>query len=269
MVRRRPSPQAAHDVIDLCGWTESLTAPLRRREVARPQVTLILSWGPPLRLLDPARPDAPGAALGSFVAGFDDGLSVVAHDGWSEGLEIRLTPLGAARVFGLPMSEIARQVVPVGALLGPEGTRLAERVAEAPSWAERFALVDALVARRLADAPASPPDTAWAWRRLRASGGTEPVGSLAAALGCSRRHLARRFSDGIGLPPKAAARVLRFDRARALLERDDGAGLAEIAARCGYADQPHLNRDFRDFAGGPPTDFLARRLPGGAGISAA
>ncbi len=234
-----------------------------------PQVTLILSSGPPLRLLDRAGPGAAREVRGSLVAGLDDGLSVVAHEGRSAGLQVRLTPLGAARVFGLPMSEIARRVVPADAVLGAEAGRLAEQLEHAPSWAERFALVDALLARRLSAAAASPPDTAWAWQRLCASGGTEPVGSLAAAIGCSRRHLARRFADGVGLPPKAAARILRFDRARALLERADGAGLAEIAERCGYADQPHLNRDFRDFAGGPPTDVLARRLPGGAGISAA
>jgi AraC-like DNA-binding protein len=70
------------------------------------------------------------------------------------------------------------------------------------------------------------------------------------------------------MPPKTLARVLRFKHALGLLQRDDGARFAEIAETCGYYDQAHLNRDFRAFAGAPPTDFLARRLPDGGGIAA-
>ena len=55
--------------------------------------------------------------------------------------------------------------------------------------------------------------------------------------------------------------MLRFRRALALMERDDGARLGEIALDCGYYDQAHLNRDFRALAGSAPTDHLARRLP--------
>jgi AraC-like DNA-binding protein len=51
------------------------------------------------------------------------------------------------------------------------------------------------------------------------------------------------------------------------LRRTGRDGLAEVAYACGYADQAHLNRDFRAFAGTTPTDFAARLLPGGAGVA--
>jgi transcriptional regulator GlxA family with amidase domain len=70
------------------------------------------------------------------------------------------------------------------------------------------------------------------------------------------------------MAPKMLARLLRFGRARDLLERDDGTRFADIAETCGYYDQAHLNRDFRAFAGAPPGSFLARRLPDGGGIAA-
>ena len=58
-----------------------------------------------------------------------------------------------------------------------------------------------------------------------------PVGQLARELGCSRRHLIWRFREQIGPAPKTAARLVRFQRAVRLLERDDGRRFAEIAQR--------------------------------------
>jgi AraC-like DNA-binding protein len=58
-------------------------------------------------------------------------------------------------------------------------------------------------------------------------------------------------------------RILRFQRAARDLARPDGPSLCEIALDCGYYDQAHLNRDFREFAGRTPTELMAARLPGG------
>ena len=67
-----------------------------------------------------------------------------------------------------------------------------------------------------------------------------------------------------GLTPKSAARVTRFDRARRLLQRQAGAGqpatLADIAVTCGYYDQAHLAREFRELASCPPSAWLAEEF---------
>ena len=96
------------------------------------------------------------------------------------------------------------------------------------------------------------PDTLRAWALLEASGGRMRVDALAAALGCSRRHLVNRFSADIGAPPKLAARLIRFEAAR---RRLGSAPLARVAADCGFADQAHLAREFSALAGVPPTAF--------------
>jgi transcriptional regulator GlxA family with amidase domain len=99
--------------------------------------------------------------------------------------------------------------------------------------------------------------------------GAAPVEALAADIGWSRRHLLGRFREHTGLPPKVFARILRFQRAAALLADPAGPSLCEIALDCGYYDQAHLNRDFRAFAGRTPTELLAARLPDGGGYSGA
>jgi len=124
-----------------------------------------------------------------------------------------------------------------------------------------------LLARVRASTPVAP-EIEHAWARLDTSRGAVSVAAIAAETGWSRRHLSDRFGAEVGLPPKTVARILRFERVTDALRVQRGAALAEIAYACGYADQAHLNRDFRAFAGTTPTDFVARLIPGGAGVAA-
>jgi transcriptional regulator GlxA family with amidase domain len=106
------------------------------------------------------------------------------------------------------------------------------------------------------------PELGHAWRALVRSGGTAAIGDLAATVGWSRQHLARRFGDEFGLGPKLAARVVRFERATSMLKAiPPYVTIARVAAACGYYDQAHLNRDFNELAGCPPTTWLTEELP--------
>jgi AraC-like DNA-binding protein len=114
---------------------------------------------------------------------------------------------------------------------------------------------------------AAARDLERAWERLRASAGSVRISALATELGCSRKHLTVRFRHEFGMPPKLFARILRFERAMRLLRRDSPPGWAELAATCGYADQAHLAREVREFAGSPPAAFLRRQLPDEGGFT--
>lgn len=80
------------------------------------------------------------------------------------------------------------------------------------------------------------------------------------SFGASHRRHRHRRRRCVGLGPKTAARLLRFEQVCGRL-REDPQRWAEIAYDCGYYDQPHMNREFRELAGITPTDFLARQLP--------
>jgi AraC-like DNA-binding protein len=266
MIHGAPHPALREHVTRYLGYSERMAGPLRRREVPRGEVTVILNLGAELRVAD--RAGGPAARLGSFVSGLDDEFADTEHDGSADGVEINLTPPAAAMVFGVPAHELARSELSLDEALGAEGPLLLERIAEAPDWSGRFRILDAALAARIDAARPPAPATTWAWRRLRETEGRLPVRALSEEIGCSTRHLAAQFRDHVGLPPKLVARVLRFNRATRLLLRDDGRRWAEIAGDCGYYDQAHLNRDFARFAGTTPSAFLARRLPDAAGIAA-
>jgi AraC-like DNA-binding protein len=262
MISALPHPALRPHVLGYTGYMEKMSAPLRRREVPTGRAGLIISFGPSIDVMGVGR-------LKSFAIGVDDAFAITEHAGDQHGVQVDLSPLGARMILGMPMREVARQVVALDDVLGPDAERLTERLALAPNWTARFAILDNALAERLGQALPPPPHIVHAFNRLQQTRGAVPVAKLAAELGCSRRHLSATFASEVGLPPKAMARVLRFQHVTRLL-RDGGATRwAEIAYASGYADQPHLNRDFRDLAGVTPSEFVASLLPDGGGVGAA
>jgi AraC-like DNA-binding protein len=73
---------------------------------------------------------------------------------------------------------------------------------------------------------------------------------LATVGGLSVYRLTRAFSAEVGLPPHAYQVQRRVLRAKALLAA--GTPPAQVAARCGFADQAHLTRRFKALVGTTP-----------------
>ncbi len=262
---REPHPLLAGQVLRYAGYVERTKVPLRRLEAPFQGVVLILSFDDQLRLVDAGGRDEVHT---SFTGGLSDGPTYTEHAGVQHGMQVELTPPAARALLGLPLRELTNRVVALEEVLGPGARRLVERLHDEPTWAARFRVLDRELGRRLETARAVPPPVMAAWEQLRESHGRAEIGALARELGYSRRRLSARFADELGLPPKTFARVLRFERAVARLGRDNGARFAEIAQDCGYYDQAHLNRDFREFAGTSPSSYVGRLLPHGGGVAA-
>lgn len=258
----RPAPSLAGLVDRYVGYRLDGFPPGTHQALPSGRLTLVVSLGPPVDLaVMPGRHQSPGTFT-ALAGGLHASPGTIVHDGRQHGVHVELTPLGARAVLGLPAGALAATVVDLGDLLGRDAAELAERMALSPSWAACFAVLDDVLARRRDAAPDPQPELAQAWRRLEATGGAVPVGALAEEVGWSRRHLAERFRTELGLAPKVAARVLRFDRARRLLTRPGGAPLAAVAATAGYYDQAHLTREWRELAGCSPAAWLAaEQLP--------
>jgi len=241
MTRRAPAAPLAGRVTGYYGFEVATPQPVRRREGPGADVVVILTFEEHW-LID-------GERQASFVAGLHERQVTTEHPGRSLGMQVNLDPLAARALTGAPVHELAGRAAPLDEIFDPS---LVERLVEASTWESRFALLDATLAPRLADARPSP-EIAWAWGRLRASHGRVAVGELAAELGWSRKRIVARFRDEIGLPPKAVARLLRFEHAREL------AGTmpwGELAFECGFSDQSHLIAEFRRVTGRTPETFL-------------
>ncbi|MED5618986.1 helix-turn-helix transcriptional regulator [Ideonella sp. BN130291] len=93
--------------------------------------------------------------------------------------------------------------------------------------------------------------------------GPPTLEELAGMSGLSKYQLLRRFEKAYGLPPHAWLQQQRAERARALIRR--GAGLAEAATACGFADQSHMTRCFMRLFGFTPGAWRKAVCPGAAG----
>jgi AraC-like DNA-binding protein len=237
--------------VTMAGFRDRGITPPGLRLIPHPAVTLILVFGGTM-----AVEDATGRQhRGSFVTGlgFGEALRALQAEGF-ECLQVRLSPVAAHAVLGAAVADLDSAVVTLDDLWGREAARISERLGDLSSWEDRFAWTDAWLARRCAAAPQLAPEVAWAWRGIVAGRGVVRIEHLAAELGWSRKRLWSRFHSQIGLPPKRAAKLVRFDHAvHALVAGQDAAG---VAADGGYADQSHLHRDVVAFTGLTPATVV-------------
>ncbi|MGW5158091.1 helix-turn-helix domain-containing protein [Nonomuraea wenchangensis] len=224
------------------------------RMVPHPAVTLLVGFGDGTPVLDHAAGPRP---VGNVAAGpgFGSGGAVRARGVDVECVQVRLSPVVARAVLGVSPADLGDAVVDLDDLWGRDAARLRDRLSGATSWPDRFALTDALLARRHRAGPPVDPEVAWAWRRIVAGRGLVRVEMLAGEVGWSRKRLWSRFRAQLGLPPKRAAKLVRFDRAAHRLAAGEGAAL--VAAEGGYADQSHLHREVMAFTGATPSALAA------------
>lgn len=251
------SPAAALEVVTpsrplrlpgtaLAGFRARAMGPIDMSVVPYPAITLFIDFSDVL-----LAEDASGELhRGSVVAGLAPGGVIGGRGGDMELLQVRLSPGVAHAVLGAGCAETGGTLVAFRDIWGRDAPRLHDQL-RAASWEERFAIAQAALARRVEAGRAVDPEVAFAWRQMVRSLGGARVERLADATGWSRKRLWARFRSQVGLTPKRAAQLIRFDHAAHLLAA--GHSAAVVAAETGYADQSHLHRDVMTFAGVTPT----------------
>ena len=222
-----------------CGWVQHVGSdaePYEHRTVPNGGVEIVHKLG--------SAPRVVGPQTGPTVEILEPGATVVG---------VRFRPGAAPPALGLPMSELVDLDVEAVELMGDA----AKRLGEAASADEAARLLEHELVARVGDGEAPDPIVAETVHQLM-TGGAEQVGSLPSSLYISERQLRRRCLVAIGLAPKPLHRMLRFQSFLALAHARGlaGAGLAELAARAGYADQSHLTRESMRLAGVSPRTLL-------------
>jgi len=250
-----PHPELAPHIRGYSGYFESSSQRVRRRELPAGEVALIISLGPQWRSIDPVT----GASIGTlrtFIAGLDDTYSLVDSETSGAAIQVDFTPIGARQLLQLPMHLVSKRTTELTDLLGSEADRLVEQLVETQDWHGRFLTLDNFLLSRIRRYQRSTREIDWAWRQLDLSRGSIRVQQISEQLGWTRKRLVKAFRDEIGIPPKVLARVLRFRKALAEFNAQKINDFSQLAAECGYSDQAHMIRDFKDLSGLTPVELV-------------
>jgi AraC-like DNA-binding protein len=216
-------------------------------------------------------PDAAPTRYASLVGGLHTRPAYIHQPPEQAGVQLALDPLACRELLGVRAGDLGL-VEDADAVLGPVAERLREQVAEAGSWAAAFDVVRAALATPGGAAPGGSdarrdgvrPEVAEAWRVLVRTRGRARVRDVARHVALGERRLETLFRAELGVSPRGARGLARFDAARRAVQRLAlGRGprtLADVAASAGYADHSHLVRDFRRFAGTTPTGWVREEV---------
>jgi AraC-like DNA-binding protein len=252
---RAPQPAlAAH--VEMLWYGEGRTAYQRDRILPSGGAFLLVNLGPTQYRIEPGPPERRIAFDDLWYSGPHTGPIDTEAPLGNALLGVALRPSGSHAWLGVAASALAQRTLALSDVLGDSATTLRERLLEARDSEARFALMEAWLLRRLDPRRGTHPAVTWALQRIADSGGQDEVAWLAREIGFSRKHLAALFAEQVGLSPKAVARLHRFRHALRLIEGAARVPWSELAAHCGYFDQAHLSRDFREFCGFAPGEFL-------------
>lgn len=175
---------------------------------------------------------------------------VAAHPQLAPGAQVlgaRFQPGAAQAWLGLPLCELVGTAVPLDAVLGVTARQMATQLNDAGHGHVRQHLFAQLLAGLPRSTGGPHAVAAHLFGQLQAGG--HDLAAIGTALQVSPRSLRRLCHAQFGYGPKMLERVLRLQRLLAMARAQPGAGLADLAAEVGYADQSHLSREVRALAG--------------------
>jgi AraC-like DNA-binding protein len=171
---------------------------------------------------------------------------------------VSFRPGAAGAILGVPAAELTDRHVPIDALWGARGHELREQLLAAQGATAVFRVLERDLTARLKPPLLMHPAVAQALAMHSKTWASSRVTDIQREAGYSPRHFIALFRAAVGLTPERYYRVKRFTAVLRRLADDNGASLADLAASVGYADQPHLTREFREFAGITPTQYRPR-----------
>ena len=222
-------------------------------------IEIMFSLGEPQWLFEPNR-NLPRCFRTSWASGMRTRSIVISHGPIASMIGARFRPAGACRFLKTPMTELADCVIELDNLWGLDASRARDRLAAATTPQACFAELERVLLEKLVEPSREERMTTWIVEQLQVRPHLD-VSSLSRRLGISQKQLQRSFRTVVGVRPKAFARIQRFQTVIQEVGDDPTVNWARVAAVCGYYDQPHFIREFKEFTELTPTSYLSKRGP--------
>jgi AraC-like DNA-binding protein len=193
-----------------------------------------------------------------FVIGpYQHQLELFSH-GRTALVAARFWPWGFHVLSAVRMIDLKNTVQSCARTLGKPGESIERAVACVEKPSERIAALEQALLSAISVSERKKLLSRPIATDILESRGIIRVGQLLQKHDIPARRLERIFLEEIGVTAKVFSRIVRFNHAKAMIERNPDVDLLDLTYECGYADQPHFTRNFREMFGITPAGFKAR-----------
>ena len=211
-----------------------------------------------LRFYDPERPENRSRLSGSVVSGAHGRGFAPESAEEVMIIGVHFKPGGAFPFLGVPAGDLADTHVDLETLWGPSAGRLRECLWEARTSIERFQLLEEGLLSRLCHGVEQHYAVSVALEMFGKNQAGPKVREAAKYLDLSQRRFIQVFKAEVGMTPKLFSRIQRFQRTRTFIQQNPPPNWTTLALDRGYFDQSHFIREFLEFSGLSPTDYINR-----------
>jgi hypothetical protein len=177
--------------------------------------------------------------------------------GYVHSVAVRFYPYGFASFVQTPIQALANTETPIGQIFGEEaGAALGQRILSAADTPDRIAIINEFLLNRIGDKVVIDQIVKTTIDTILSTKGAASISNILKDDLSKRRQLERKFVKQIGISPKQLGKVIRLQTALKMLLNESTGNLAEVAYESDYYDQAHFIKDFKEFTGTTPGDFL-------------
>ena len=165
-------------------------------------------------------------------------------------------PYGFANFVNTPLKNLADIETPVKNLFGEiPAIKLEQEIIYAADTQQRIRIIETFLLNKLNDSTTIENIVKTTVDTLISTNGSTPINTILKDDLSKRRQLERNFKKQIGISPKQLGKVIRLQTAlKMLLNKNEN--LTDIAYESEYFDQAHFIKDFKEFTGITPREFL-------------
>ena len=251
------SPRAALQSVVKCFWTLEVPAEESSRQRILPDgcIELFFLLGDDVKRItgDNGFIIQPRAmVIGQITEPF-----FVEPTGHVNSFAVRFYPYSFANFVSVPVGSLANKETPIALLFGEAPAKeLEQQIIHATNTQQRIKIAEDFLLNRLKETATIDGIVKSTIDAMLSARGSTPINVILREDLSKRRQLERKFFKQIGMSPKQLGKVIRLQAALKLMLKRQSGNLTSIAYESEYYDQAHFTKDFREFTGTNPKDFL-------------
>lgn len=173
-------------------------------------------------------------------------------------LAVRFYPHAFANLVEVPIKTLANKETPLEELFDrTESKQLHLEIVNAKDTEQRITTIESYLLGKLTQPATVDSIVQSTIDSLMASKGGASIDGMVDRDPAKRRQLERKFAKQIGVSPKQLGKVIRLQSALKMMLNGEEDRLTDVASASEYYDQAHFIKDFKEFTGVRPKEFLS------------